>query len=383
MRHATHIFLSILAMGQTPEPVPTRALIEQALNEPARITLKDVTLRDAVKLLEEQTGVRLLVPQEVLGFVPSGGGTRIDHAEMANLPLRTALEKLFSPVGLTFSVENDHILVEPKAAVRCLGRAATWEELDTLAQLEALSLSNAGTLMSWLLQHVQLRVPDPAAQERLNQAVRAVGAGSGDVALSVACRNLGWEWCLFGQQIVVMPAAQRILQQLDVPVSVRLNHRPFFDVITAVSKAAGVPIHLEPGALGTLPLEWQRNFSLNAQNEPASRVLDGIAAFTGLGYLIEPDGVLFYVRRAPAVEPPAGATPSVPTEASNAAVADTAPRDDEDPIVGKIIVPLEDGRTMEWLVRRSELPPDLRDRRAADLRRAFDALRVPAGDGGS
>jgi hypothetical protein len=46
-----------------------------------------------------------------------------------------------------------------------------------------------------------------------------------------------------------------------------------------------------------------------------------------------------------------------------------------DPYVGKLVVPLDDGKSMEWLIRRSELPEDLQRMRERDLTEMIEALR--------
>ncbi|MCH7885791.1 MAG: hypothetical protein IIC01_11155 [Planctomycetes bacterium] len=46
-----------------------------------------------------------------------------------------------------------------------------------------------------------------------------------------------------------------------------------------------------------------------------------------------------------------------------------------DPVVAKITVTQEDGKTIDWLIRRSELPDDLRQMRKRDLARMIEALR--------
>ena len=79
--------------------------------------------------------------------------------------------------------------------------------------------------------------------------------------------------------------------------------------------------------------------------------------------MIEPDGVMFYR--------PAGAS-------SRGAVAEdgaAAEPPGYDPYVAKIVVELEDGKLAEWLIRRSELPPDLREMRKRDLAEFFESAR--------
>ena len=46
-----------------------------------------------------------------------------------------------------------------------------------------------------------------------------------------------------------------------------------------------------------------------------------------------------------------------------------------DPYVAKMVISLEGGKTVEWLIRRSELPEDLRQMRERDIEAFISALR--------
>ncbi len=339
----------------------TRELIERALDEPTTITLEQVPLREAIDLLTQQTGVRIEMAPEVMALVPHGGETVVQHVAIADVPLRQGLTQLFAPLGMKFVVGASSLQVVPRDALRCLGRKPTWAELDTLATLAATEPGIDPAALARLSKRVQFTMAAPDGWEILAQAIQAVGAGPGDETLTIACERIGWAWCVSGDRIVITSMADLIRNQLQRPISLRMNSRALVDVLQEVGDKAYVAVRAEPGALASLPMHIQRNFSLNAANSPAERVLEKIAAYTGLGYLIEPDGVLFYRVG----ENGRAATDDGPTKKNFAA----------DPYVGKIVVPLADGTSVEWHIRRSELPEDLRLKREADLKKAFDALR--------
>jgi hypothetical protein len=46
-----------------------------------------------------------------------------------------------------------------------------------------------------------------------------------------------------------------------------------------------------------------------------------------------------------------------------------------DPYIGKLVVELPDGRSVEWLIKRSELPEDLRQMRERHIAEMIEALR--------
>src|SRR5262245_5422955 len=91
-------FMTVAAlMGPVPE---TKALIAKALTEPTQITLENIRLVDAICKITEQTGVRLVMSPEAMAYVPQGPETIIEKVNIANVPLREGLERLFSPLGM-------------------------------------------------------------------------------------------------------------------------------------------------------------------------------------------------------------------------------------------------------------------------------------------
>ena len=88
-----------LAMSAVAGPTDTRGLIELALDEPARITLEDIKLGDAIDKLSEQTGVRIFMPPPVMQLAPYGAATVVKRLEIENISLRQGLNELLAPRG--------------------------------------------------------------------------------------------------------------------------------------------------------------------------------------------------------------------------------------------------------------------------------------------
>ena len=170
--------LMSVSIGQ----LDTRGLIEQALDEPTQITLENIPLGDAIRAVSQQTGIKIVMPPDVMELVPHGAGTMVREIKIANIPLRQGLIELLQPLGMTFSVHGDHIAVTAKTALRCLGRAATWDELDTLGELAAMQPGIDEDALSRLRTRVQFQVGEPKGWERLTAVIRGVGAGPGDEA---------------------------------------------------------------------------------------------------------------------------------------------------------------------------------------------------------
>jgi len=334
----------------------TRTLILQALDEPTAIALDNVRLTDAIGVLTAQTGVRIFMPPESMKLTPNGGETLVRRVDIANVPLRQGLAELFSPLGMTFEVEDDHVLVIPREALLCLGRAPTWRELETLSRLTDLQPGIRSQDLATLQTLVQFQVPGADAWTMLTDSIRNVGVGAGDEAMTLACDHLGWAWCISDDRIVVAPMERQLQRMLQAPVTLRMNNRPLIEILQELSDKTNVSIRTEPGALASLPPAMQQNFSVNVHNETAENVLERIVAHTGLGYWIGPDGVRVFQAR--------------PQEAGS-----SSSKPGSDPYMAKIIVHLDEGRTFEWLVRSSELPPDLKQMRERELQEFFEAVR--------
>ncbi len=349
------LFTSVVSATQA-----TRSLIEQALDEPARITLDKVRLADAMDKIIQQTGVTIRMSPEVMALVPHGRDTIIERVDIANLPLREGLKKLFGPLGMTFEVHERNIEIVPLQAIYELGRPPTWSELELLQRLTALTPGVDKASLESLKSIVQIRVASAGAWDDLASALRTIGPGSGDQVLQVACDQLGWSWWLEDQVVVVGSFDQQLRRQLQMRITLKYNGRPLIDALQALGQAVGVTVKAEPAALACLPQHMQQRFSVNVVDETAERVLERIAAYTGLGYLLTPQGVVFFD----------------PKESSATATIEPA---QDGPMrsgyAGKIIVPLKDGTTIEWLIGFDELPQDLQQRRQQDLANAFKKIR--------
>lgn len=361
MRYSALLPIALLIALTAPVTAqPSRPQIAQRLTEPAKIELENVPLDEAAGKITDQTGVRVEIASETLALAPRGRETVIRRVAIDGLPLGEGLAQIFGPLGMYPAASDGFVEIVPRAALRCLGRSATWDELDLLAAISSWQFGSDPNAMEALKKRTELRVGDANAWGKLEASLRRLSAASGDEMLTEACTQHGWSWCLNGERIVVTGAVDDLRLRLGEPIKCRISSHSLIDVLQELSQKADVPIRAEPDALMSLPLYMRHNFSLNVANAPVSDALDQISECTGLRWSVEKDGVIF--RRPKPDEAPK------PQESSNRSFA-------EDPYVGKIIVTLDNGMTMEWLIRRSELPPDLRQKRATDLQKAFDDLR--------
>ena len=269
-----------IAAASSANLLDSRALIEQALDEPAKIALESVSLADAIRKLSEQTGVRIVMPPDVMSLAPYGGDTRIDKVDIANVPLREGLYRLFSPLGMYFVVEEDHVRVVARDAILCLGRAPNWTELDTLSWLSSLRPGANDKDREDLLARIQCQAGSLGG---IRAAFSNIGAGTGDEVMTLATSQSGLSWCVSDRLIIVAPAEAMLQRRLQRPITLRLTNRPLVDVLAALADAIGLPVRAEPGAVNTLPQPMQRNYSLTVNGRPGEDALERIASDTGLG----------------------------------------------------------------------------------------------------
>jgi len=163
-------------LAAAPAALDTRALIKQALDEPGKITLENVRLADAVQKISEQTGLKIVMPPEVMNLAPYGGNTVIEKVDIAGTPLREGLRRLLSPLGMTFTVEEDHVRIVPHESLLCLGRPPTWAELDLLSWLGTLQPGLNSDHREELLKRVQCQ-GQGISVAGLKILIESVGAG--------------------------------------------------------------------------------------------------------------------------------------------------------------------------------------------------------------
>src|SRR5439155_18690863 len=95
LRRSAFFFSTLLVcIPATYSRADDRPLIEQALDEPGRITLDNIRLGDAIKKVSEQTGVNIVMPESAMRLTPQGPNTIIKKVDIARIPLREGLQKL-------------------------------------------------------------------------------------------------------------------------------------------------------------------------------------------------------------------------------------------------------------------------------------------------
>ena len=341
-----------------------RALLEEALDQATSLEIENRPLTEAFDEIVRNTGVQVSIAQDTLDLLPYGRNTRLT-ARIHNISLREGLLQMTAPLGLTFDVHARGIELVPTPALARIGRRATWDELETLAELHAQGPGKVPADVETLMGQLRFQIDqatDPA--DEFKSALQSVEAQCSDEALTLACQSLDWTWYPSGDHISIV---RRIDQQLRSPVSLRRTSRKLIDVLQALGQQAGVPVRCEAGALETLPPRTRQNFSMYVENQPFGDALQLVSATTGLGYRVNSDSVTFYG---------AGTRLSGPEARTGIARPLSQPQRLGDPYVGKIALPPgPDGTRVELLIHESDLSPEVNELRRKYLERANQAIK--------
>jgi hypothetical protein len=365
---ALSISFAFLPPAVAPAAPPNaEALINEALDQPVNLTL-DTVLPKAMATIGEKTGVRIEADPAVWDVLPWGEQTNI-KAKIENQTLRSALNAMAQRLGLTTALKAQAVELQPMPALRRLGRRATDQELASLDLLARTPLGlkdNEKPTVEQLVDAVDARLqatkPEFAVEFRrrdmipLTQQVFVSRNATMLDALESLARETNATWYPWGKSIVVLPRDMQIRNnQLGRTVSIRYNGVDIAQVLLELSKASGVNFEIEAGAIQRIPVD-SRNVSLILDNATVAEALETISGFTGLDWVVKGDGVYVW----------------------NQSSATGGPGPGQDPVVG--MMQLDNG--MQLMIRRSSLPPDVREYLEQRVGKEIGKIRVMMKDEG-
>jgi hypothetical protein len=307
-----------------------------------------------VEKLTRLSEVSIRLSPRTIAALPAGGDTRINVRvkEGATPTLRVVLTAMTQKLGLQFrSISGGDVLIEPLPPLERLGRAATWDELELMAKLT-----------SGAFREVIVDVPfvEPSQKARLINAVEKGGLWEKLAweAMEEACESMGQEWRLEGKRVNVGDPVDAARQKpLGRTISISSSGKPLADVVREIGDQAGVPIEWAADTVGSVPPSVRDHIYMVAQRTTLREALESICRVAGLDYGLEEDRIVL--------------SPKATTEEGKI--------DGDDPLVGVLIMPSSEGRPeVEWFLRRSDLTPEMANRRLDLIRRAIGARAVLA-----
>ena len=332
-----------LALASATFAQDNSSLINQQLDQPVKIQF-DTMLPDAMSTIAKKTGVRVEADQAVWDLLPWGQQTNI-NARIENQTLRQAMDVITRKLGLQYALKEQSIELQPMPALRRIGRRATVQELQTLDFVASrpIGLKVDRVTVKELAAAVDAQLAaakSPVAVEyRDNDAVRPDktifvprNATLAD-ALDSITKETALTWYPWEKTILIVTKEQQVRGQLAKTITMRCAGVDVSQVLTDLSRRAGVRFEVEPGALQRVPGEV-RNINLTLENTSITQALDSIAGFTGLGYVVTPRGVYLWNQ-------------SYQTPASG-----------RDPVIGTITL-ADSG--VQIFIHESQVPPDMRE----------------------
>ncbi len=302
--------LVVVAAASGAAAQDSSALINKALDEKVRLVL-DKPLPEAMKIITEQTGVRLKENPVVWELLPWGRDTSI-QLKAENVTLREALQLMAGRVGLVMRLRSEYVEFEPSPALARLGQRASRDELRALDILasEPAGLNTTQPTIRQLLEAVDLKLAQVqdislAIENRISDVVkqdRTVSVPRNATlmeALESIARETRGTWYPWGRNIVVVAKEDRTRQLLAKPLTMRggAGGLDVMQMIVDVSVRTGVPIELQPGILQALPTEARALRGSDGrppmlENVPAQQILDIVGAATGISFAIQDDRVI-------------------------------------------------------------------------------------------
>jgi hypothetical protein len=359
--------LSLAAARIASAAPDTSSLINEALDQPVKLEL-DTVLPKAMQIIGDKTGVTVVADPAVWDLLPWGEQTNI-KATIQNQTLRAALDAMARRLGLVSVLKAQAVELQPMPAMRRLGRRATDSELELLDLLAGTKLgmapesSTVEKVVDAVDQKLQQVKPEFAVEFRgrdvidVKRAVPVARNATAYEALEALARETNATWYPWGKSVVVLPREAQIRNnQLGRTVSVRYNSVDVTQVLVELSEASGVKFEIEPGAIQRIPPEF-RNIRISLGNgATVESALEAISGFTGLEWAVKGEGVYIW----------------------NQSSGTGAAGGQQDPVVG--MIQMDNG--MQVMIRRSSLPPDVREYLDQRVAKQIDKIREMMKDEG-
>lgn len=340
-----------------------RELVEAALDQPVEeIVLNERPIREALREIEQRTGLRFELSDDVINLMPFGHQTQI-AVEIRRLSVRQGLTQIFDGLGLCMEVQSDRVVVLPAAWTARLGRRMKLEEAT---QIERLSRLPWKALLDAERPQLDFRgaIPGGVSPAAFEQSLAGGAERNGLAQLEGATRSHGLVWWPEEGRLVVAQRSEDVRRRLDWALDMTYQREPLDRLLVDLGRRVGVTFLFEPGALQRVNA---RDCVLDIVQRGVSvrQTLERICGNTGLRYDIIDDGVKIF---GPATASGAGG----PTAADITRWV-------------RIEVEIKPGVKMDVFVPEDRLPPELRElaQRKVEEILSGSGPGVGAGAGGS
>jgi len=107
---------------------PSTLAVEKKLNDNVTLNMKGQTIEEAVTFLQNYTGLTVVLDPKALQEEGLSKESKVDL--VGTMKLKTALKFMLRPLGLTFKVEDDVLLITSPQATRDMTYVKTYSVAD-------------------------------------------------------------------------------------------------------------------------------------------------------------------------------------------------------------------------------------------------------------
>lgn len=303
-----------------------------------QLSLSSMEIPDALAEIGRQASVKIAMTDAAAELLPWGRHTKIADLSVRQASLREILPQVLDPLGMTYVVGEDGIVVSASEPLARVNRRATWEELKLLRECNQTPYASQALAGLDIQYRLTSKVDAPKMLER--QLDRA-GQGSLAQILEVACGSLGWVWLPEDKSIVIRTREAQIANQLSRRLSVKYTNTALSKILNDLASRADVAIFFEPGMMLKLPRSTAQNCTLLMEQGTIRQAFELLAAETGIEYQVSRDGISV------------GLSEAIAGDGAHSAAR-------RSPYVGKITIPGKDGSfAIDFLLSSEDLPPDI------------------------
>ncbi len=244
------------APAALPGPADGEAEVVRALNAPAELEYIKTPLNDVAHHIGDEYRITVQLDRKALHDAGVQTTTPIT-CSLRGVPLKTALEVALRPLGLTYIVDDEVLLITTAEAAEVRVHARTYPVRDLISELEGASGANvdAGSLMETMKSCVAPTSWDDAG-----------GNGSMQVHKGVLVVNQTWHVHQLIAEFLAnlrearrnkdahavignSPAQQKLLKALRRPVQLRFKEIPLNNALDGLAMRHGFSIPLDLKAL--------------------------------------------------------------------------------------------------------------------------------------
>ena len=301
----------------------TALLIEQVLDDPARIDFKNVTLEEAFVRLSKATGVKFDLEEAApaLAQLPYGKLTRVS-AKLQGITWRQALSEILKPFALTFQPARDRIYILGTDDLMRQPSRLTHTELEALVLLQTTPLDHRSeNILRQLNTEVNKRLAPLNIQYEFHLVVHGkrieeIDRGQAQALLSkvplpaaeilhrfskrIFRRGEPGIWYLRQVEsqsktrqidILVVNAEELIEKKLNQRIDIKFVSQPVQTILHKLAQRSVVDITFEPGCIALVDANLRDNCSLVMRSGSIKTALEALSGMTGLAYYYDAQGI--------------------------------------------------------------------------------------------